>query len=258
MLFLLVAFGASVIGSISGIGGGVIMKPVLEWLSGYGVESISFLSGCTVLVMSAVSLLRQRGSGIRFDARRGTMLALGSALGGVVGKYLFDLLQTRTDEDILGLVQAIVLATMLAGLLVYTAFQKRVKKRDVQNKAACAALGLVMGLLSAFLGIGGGPINLAILSYFLSMDYKTGALHSLYVILVSQITSLVTTLVSGAVPVFSPLVLALMVLGGVGGAFTGSAISKRVGNGAVEKLYIGVLVLVLALALRNMASYIGG
>ena len=53
--------------------------------------------------------------------------------------------------------------------------------------------------LSAFLGIGGGPINLAILSFCFSMDSKTAALNSLYIILFSQAASFINTLVRGTV-----------------------------------------------------------
>ena len=53
LLFLIVSFSASVVGAICGIGGGVIIKPVLDLLHMETVAAIQFLSGCTVLSMSA-------------------------------------------------------------------------------------------------------------------------------------------------------------------------------------------------------------
>ena len=53
---ILVAFGASVAGAICGIGGGVIIKPLLDALNIASVEEISFLSGCTILSMSCYSV----------------------------------------------------------------------------------------------------------------------------------------------------------------------------------------------------------
>jgi uncharacterized membrane protein YfcA len=47
-----VSFFASVIGSICGIGGGVIIKPVLDAVGLYSVSTISFMSGCIVLSMT--------------------------------------------------------------------------------------------------------------------------------------------------------------------------------------------------------------
>ena len=49
LIFFLVALGASVVGAVCGIGGGVIIKPVLDLLHLETVAAISFLSGCTVL-----------------------------------------------------------------------------------------------------------------------------------------------------------------------------------------------------------------
>ena len=58
-----VCFSACIAGAICGIGGGVIIKPVLDALGILDVASISFLSGCTVLSMTAYSVLRSRLNG---------------------------------------------------------------------------------------------------------------------------------------------------------------------------------------------------
>ena len=71
--------------------------------------------------------------------------------------------------------------------------------------------------MSSFLGIGGGPINLVVLFYFFSMETKTAAQNSLYIILFSQITSLLTTLITHSVPEFTLPALVLMIAGGIGG-----------------------------------------
>ena len=62
ILYFFISFGASIVGAISGIGGGVIIKPVLDGLSSSGVSTISFLSGSTVLSMTTVTLIRSRRS----------------------------------------------------------------------------------------------------------------------------------------------------------------------------------------------------
>ena len=56
LIFFLVALTASIAGAICGIGGGVIIKPVLDLLHLETVAAISFLSGCTVLSMSCYSV----------------------------------------------------------------------------------------------------------------------------------------------------------------------------------------------------------
>ena len=51
----LICFLASIIGAICGVGGGVIIKPVVDAFGLLTISQASFLSGCTVLAMSAYS-----------------------------------------------------------------------------------------------------------------------------------------------------------------------------------------------------------
>lgn len=56
-MLLSICFSASTIGSVVGAGGGVIIKPVLDFTGLMPTATASFCSGCTVLAMSAVSLV---------------------------------------------------------------------------------------------------------------------------------------------------------------------------------------------------------
>ena len=74
------------VGSICGIGGGIIIKPLLDALKIMEADTISFLSGCTVLAMTAYSVGRSKlnkGSS-HLDSGRSFPLAMGAALGGVL------------------------------------------------------------------------------------------------------------------------------------------------------------------------------
>ena len=104
--------------------------------------------------------------------------------------------------------------------------------------------------MSSFLGIGGGPINLVVLGFLFSMDSKTAAANSLYIILFSQLASFVSTLITG-LPAFDPLVLALMVAGGIGGGIVGRSLNKRMDNRAVDKLFICLMSLIIAICVFN-------
>lgn len=86
-LYLIVAFCASAIGAICGMGGGVIIKPTLDLFQLDSVETISFLSSCTILSMTAYSVCRGWIAGdSKVNVRISTPLALGSVVGGVLGK----------------------------------------------------------------------------------------------------------------------------------------------------------------------------
>ena len=76
VIFLGVSFCASVVGAICGIGGGVLIKPLLDAFGILSVASISFLSGCTVLSMSCYSVVKAKKSGDSLvDMKTGTPLA---------------------------------------------------------------------------------------------------------------------------------------------------------------------------------------
>lgn len=53
LAYFIISLLASVVGAICGIGGGVIIKPTLDLFHLDSVATVSFLSGCTVLVMCA-------------------------------------------------------------------------------------------------------------------------------------------------------------------------------------------------------------
>lgn len=120
----------------------------------------------------------------------------------------------------------------------------------------CLGIGAALGLMSSFLGIGGGPINLVVLAYFFSMTTKIAAANSLYIILFSQITSLLSTLITRSVPEFEWAVLVLMMFGGVCGGIVGRMANKKLDNQAVDKLFIGIMVVIIAISLYNSVQYI--
>lgn len=253
VLYFLICLAATVLGAISGIGGGVIIKPVMDAISGMPVATISFLSGCTVLAMSVVSVLRGTKGEERIEPRRGTLLAAGSALGGLVGKAIFDLAKARLSADsVLGAIQSAVMILLTLGVLLYVLYKQRIPTRNIQNGITCLAIGLLLGMMSAFLGIGGGPINLAVLYYCFSMSTKTAALHSLYIILFGQITSLASTVLSGSIPSFQPVILAAMILGGVVGGFAGRAINRKLSAARVDLLFRGMLILITLISCYNL------
>ena len=63
ILFFVVAFLSSIVGAICGIGGGVVIKPVLDMLQMGAPATINFLSGCTVLSMSMYSVSKALRAG---------------------------------------------------------------------------------------------------------------------------------------------------------------------------------------------------
>ena len=251
IFFLCVA--ATAVGAISGLGGGLIIRPVLDIWSGYGADMVSFMSGCTVLAMAVVSLLKNMGSGLSLERGRGTMIALGAAAGGVLGKMVFDiLLRSFANEPLVGAVQSGVLIAVALFAMTYTLIKGRLHPKNINNRAICVIAGVVSGIISAFLGVGGGPVNLFVLSYLLGMDVKAAVLHSIYIILFSQAAALLRTLLTGTVPHFPAMVLFIMIVGGIVGGFVGSFISRRLTGRLVDKLFVCILVAVCGFSSYNI------
>ena len=255
--YLIISLLASIAGAICGIGGGVIIKPTLDLFHLDSVATVSFLSGCTVLAMSCYSVTKaMRAGDSKVDLKIGTPLAIGAAIGGVAGKQMFSVISAQFQETA-GAVQAACLFLITLGTMVYTLCKARIRTRQVDSTVVCLIIGLLLGIMSSFLGIGGGPINLVVLGYFFSMETKTAAQNSLYIILFSQITNLLTTIAAGNVPEFEVLTLMLMVAGGIGGGMIGRFFSRRMDNRAVDKLFIGLMVVIMGISVWNTVRYSG-
>ncbi|MCD7749598.1 MAG: sulfite exporter TauE/SafE family protein, partial [Oscillospiraceae bacterium] len=167
ILLFLICLAASTLGAIAGFGGGVIIKPVLDAIGVLPAATVSFLSGCTVLAMSVSSLIRTRNNGVRLQVKTSTPLAIGAVLGGLAGKWLFQLVLTLSgQEEILGGIQAVCLTLINIGVFIYVCTKDKLPSKHVKSPLAAVIIGLMLGLISTFLGIGGGPINIAVLFFF--------------------------------------------------------------------------------------------
>jgi uncharacterized protein len=258
LLFFLVSLLASVIGGICGIGGGIIIKPVLDATGTMSVSAISFLSGCTVLSMSTISVLRnsKHRNGM-IDVKTSTPLALGGVIGGLLGKSVFELAKAGfQNENHLGALQAGILILITFGSLLYSMYSEIIHTYHVKSMIVCGLIGVLLGMVSAFLGIGGGPINLTILFFFLSMDTKKAAANSLYIIMFSQLASLLKTVITGTVPQVSVMVLTLMVAAGVGGGILGGRINKKISGDVVNRLFVGLMVVIVGINIYNLIKFV--
>lgn len=252
IIILATALFATTLGSISGIGGGVLIKPVMDAVSNLSASQISFLSGTTVLTMTIVSLIRSRKE--KIDPR-GIYLALGGAAGGLAGKQLFELVKaSSSNAAFVSLVQNIIMVILTLSVFIYTLCKDKIRKRNITSPVASTLIGLFLGVLSSFLGIGGGPINIMFLSYFFSMDSKGAVLTSLYIIFFSQAVSFVSSMISGVGEV-DWLLLLLMMIFAVFGATVGRALSKKMNNKAVDKLFLCLLALITLISIYNCFKF---
>ncbi len=258
-LFFLISFGASIIGAICGIGGGIIIKPVMDAFGALDVSSINFLSGCTVLSMTMYSVIKAKiAKDSVINMKLGTPLAIGATIGGLFGKELFSYVETLFDTpNTAGAVQAFVLMLITLCTLSYTIGKEKVNTLRVTNMFICLLIGFVLGGCSSFLGIGGGPINLVVLHYFFTMGTKEAAQNSLYIILFSQITNVGLSLFTTDLSQISIVLLVGMIVCGIGGGICGRAINKKINENTVNKLFIALMIVIICINIYNTIKYMG-
>lgn len=256
ILLMAICLAASSIGAVVGAGGGVIIKPVVDLLGLLPVSTASFCSGCTVLAMSIMSLFRSRNNGVELRLSMTVPLAAGAVMGGFIGKMLFELVRQQfPDESTLGAVQAVCLTVITAAVLLYVCKKDQLRSMCIDSPPLALAIGAVLGIISAFLGIGGGTSNVAMLFFFFSMNAKEAAKNSIFIILFSQLSSILIAVTQGTVPPFEWPVLICMVLGGVGGAQIGAYVSSRISGKGVEHLLKLLLAFIVCIDFYNVLKF---
>lgn len=253
----LIAFGASVIGGICGIGGGVIIKPLMDLFDIAGVAEASFMSACTVFSMTLFNVgksFTDDNSGI--ELKTTFPLSAGAAAGGVVGSKCFAAVCVLLSQRVAGLMQALSLMVLTFGTLLYTLLKRNIRTKDVRKKSSCLIIGLLLGLLSSFLGIGGGPFNIAVLHYFFSMDTKTAVINSLFVILISQGANLGSVIIGGSIPTLPVMPLIFMIAGGIVGGIIGRILNKKMEAKTIDKLFLLLMAVIIDICAFNAGGYV--
>ena len=257
-IYFIISAIASLVGAISGIGGGIIIKPLMDSLGTMSVSTLSFLSGCTVLTMSTVSLIRNRQEETKINMDITLYLAIGACIGGILGKELFDKSRMIFGNDsLVGMIQSILLLLINVAIIFYMKNKDKIETHNVEDKKSCVLIGLSLGVLSSFLGIGGGTLNIAAIYYFFSMKPKETAINSLFVIFFSQISSLVRTVLSNDIPEFGIMTLVVMCLGGVLGAIYGGYRSKKMSDDITQQFFAKVLILLVFINIFNIIKFTG-
>lgn len=259
LVVFVVCFLASLLGPLCGIGGGVIIKPIVDALGVMSVSAVSFLSSVSVLTMSLATLVQNSVAKTSTVKVRSMLpIALGSAVGGVCGKMAFNTVSGMfPNADTVGAVQAAILIAFTVAVLLYTLNKKRIGSLELTNGGMQALVGFVAGACWSFLGIGGGPFNLAILVFFFSMESKPAAQASLFIIAFSQTAGLLFTLFSGSVPEVSLVVLVGMCLMAVLGSIVGRKLVKNMDSNAVDRLYLVALLIIVAVSAYNFVRFCG-
>jgi len=143
----------------------------------------------------------------------------------------------------------------LAGLLVIVLFKNRLPDFDIKNTVVSTLLGIMLGAIAAFLGIGGGPINVAILCMFLAMSIKDAAIISLFIILFSQGAKLTLVAVDTGFGVYEGLdKLLFMIPGGIIGGLIGAKLNRKLSELFIHRFFMVMVFGIICLNLYNAVN----
>lgn len=252
IVYLLVALFSTTVGAISGLGGGVIIKPVLDTIGQYDAATVSLLSSFTVLSMAVVSTFKQFKSGIRFDGKRTFFISSGSVIGGIAGKFLFSFIAGNiADPQYITAVQSLILALLLGLVLIYLLKKSR-SSLHIHNRFIIISAGFLLGIAASFLGVGGGPFNVVLLTWLFSMDSRAAAVHSVLIILFSQSAKILSIAINPGFSGFDLSVLIFMIPGGIAGGILGSALNRFFRRKTIQFLFKVVVSVLIVLNLYNL------
>lgn len=256
IIYFLVGLAASIVGAVAGLGGGVIIKPVLDALGHYNVSTISILSSATVFSMAAVSLVNSRRLGVRVEGKTSLLLATGSIVGGVFGKNIFNyLLEYMNNQAFISMIQSTILALLMIIIFLLVTNKEKISPLHIESGFIIFFVGLMLGIISSFLGIGGGPLNVAILYLLFSMDAKQTIINSIFIIFFSQLATLITVGVTTGFQVYDLSMLIYMLIGAILGGMIGTSLSSRLTNQKMISIFNVTILIILGINIYNMVRY---
>ena len=250
ILYFVVIVMANTIGSVSGMGGGVIIKPVFDLIAAHSVVAISFYSTVAVFVMAVVSTWRQIQNGMQVAWKIVAWISCGAFFGGRFGNAVFAELVRLFSERTVQLVQMTLLLLVLLFAFLHTRFE--MKNFQLHQIIWYVICGLILGFLTSLLGIGGGPINVALLMLMFALPIKDATVYSLCTILFSQLSKLLTIAVTTGFARYDLTLLYFVIPAAVIGGLLGAKASRLFSAGRVTLIFQTVTLAVLFINIYNM------
>ena len=256
-IYSVIVLCATMIGAITGLGGGIIIKPAFDFVGMDTTSMISVYSTVAVFTMCLVSIYKRSRLGFHVHKNIALGLAFGSIVGGKIGDAVFLWAVEKVDSSLVSASQSIILFLLLGGIILFTLNKGKINTLEVSNLFAIVTIGLLVGIISVYLGIGGGPLNIALLVYFFSMKAKDAAAYSILMIFFAQIIKMGTVIRDFEKYNNVSLVILAIAIFAVLGGWIGTEIQSKLSHEAVEKMYLGLMVVLLLMNAINIVKFIG-
>jgi uncharacterized membrane protein YfcA len=222
LLLVTLGFAAGLLGSLMGLGGGIIVVPALTQLFGVPFRSAVAASLVTIVASSSASSAAYVGRG-QVDMRVAVVLELATVTGALVG------------SGVAALLPVLVLKLLFAALAFYVATTLWLRRHAASDATVVGAyevrrwgagLGVsgLAGAVSGLLGVGGGAFKVPAMTLAMGIPFKVAAATSNFAI---GVTAAVSAYLYYGRGDLDPLLAAPVVVG----VFLGA----RVGTGAIHR-----------------------
>jgi len=225
---------AGILGSMIGLGGGIIVVPVLTFF-GFSptlAASNSLFAAFSNAVGSTVSYSRQK----RIDYSLGLKLGLLSIPGTVLGAYL--------SSDVTPGIFKILFGLVLISSAVYIFMRKKIETKEKnltkQMIVFVISTSFFAGIISSFFGIGGGIVFVPLMVVGLGMTMKKAAPTSQFILLFASLSGIITHSILGH-PDF--LQAGLLAVGAFVGGIIGARLSLDIKERSLQILVSAIIVI---------------
>lgn len=209
-----------------GVGGGIVLVPLLAAAAGFSHRRSSGTSLAAVLPSAVAGVIAYSSHG-SVDWLAGGLLAVGAIGGAMIGTWLLH----RTHPTILRWL-FIAFLVLVAVRMLFLVPDRSVSLDFTPGAiAALIVLGLVTGILSGLLGIGGGVIVVPALMLVFGLGDLVAKGTSLLVMVPTAITGTIANLRRGNADVSAALIIgALAIPASFGGAAVALAVPPALGS----------------------------
>jgi uncharacterized membrane protein YfcA len=229
-------FAAGILGSMIGLGGGIIVVPVLTFL-GFpptAAASNSLFAALSNSIASTISYSRQKRIEYFLGLKLGLLAIPGTILGAIIS--------TDVAPDIF----KILFGFVLVASAIYIFLRKQIESREkiISKQMIIFAIGasFFAGIISSFFGIGGGIIFVPLMVVGMGMSMKKAAPTSQLILLFASLSGVIVHSVLGH-PDF--LQAGFLAIGSFFGGLVGAKLSLSVKERNL-KILVSVVILIAA------------
>jgi uncharacterized membrane protein YfcA len=234
VILVALGLGAGTLGSMVGVGGGIIIAPVLTFmgLPPTQIASTSLFAVTSTSISSTIEYSRQK----KIEYRLGLEMAALSIPGAVIGAFVSESVSLELFKLWFGIL------LILTG--IYVLYRNAILKKNILKKQSIAKRILVFGItfgagiLSSLFGVGGGIIYVPAMLIVLGMTIQRGAPTSQLTLMMTSFAGIFAHSYLGHPDYLQAAALAA-------GAFAGGQIGARISKSAKETVLTQLLGLVL-------------